>query len=397
MKRIWVIAGGVIVLPLTAIGLVQLLSDGKPPATEFDRPSLNAPKTSLKEMVTGLEAPTAIVSTGATGDKRLFVLERDGRIRLIDESGKLQDEPVLDITGKVLSKDEMGLLGLTFHPKFSENGFLYVNYIDKEQHTIIARYHIDSSLKGEVGSEQVLIKLKQPYPNHNGGDLRFGPDGYLYIALGDGGSAGDPGDRAQRKDNFFGKILRIDVDNSSPYGIPNDNPFVSEPGAMKEIWAYGLRNPWRMSFDRQTNELYIADVGQNVIEEVNLQPPQQGGVNYGWRCFEGTRAFKTGGCKDFGAYAAPIFEYNHDEDRCSITGGFVYRGSLYPAMAGKYFYGDFCNGQLFYAEKVGEKWNQTLAQQTPYQISTFGEGSDGELYLADFGSGTIYRLEDSAN
>jgi glucose/arabinose dehydrogenase len=327
-------------------------------------------------------------------DKRLFVLEESGRIRVINGDGHLLPKPFLDIHEKVLFKGEMGLLGLVFHPDYTKNGYLYINYIDKNQETVIARYSVSEDAKvADANSEKVLFRLKQPYPNHKAGNLAFGPDGYLYASLGDGGSHGDPQNRAQNKKTFFGKILRLDVDRGSPYSVPQTNPFVGEESAHPEIWAYGLRNPWRFSFDKTTGDLFIADVGQNAYEEINMQPAaSKGGQNYGWRCYEAGHSYEPSGCKPQSHYTAPILEYPHTEGRCSVTGGYVYRGKHFPALTGKYFFGDYCGGQLYQAVKSGAKWQMSLAEQTPYQITTFGQGSDGELYFADYGSGSIYQI-----
>jgi glucose/arabinose dehydrogenase len=327
----------------------------------------------------------------------LFVLEQAGRVRVVTD-GKAGSKPFLDITTQVFPGGEMGLLGLAFHPAYQQNGYFYVNYIDKNQQTTIARFKAHGNV-ADPTSEKILFTLKQPYANHNGGGLAFGPDGYLYASLGDGGSAGDPENRAQNKANFFGKILRLDVDKGDLYEVPSNNPFIHEADAKPEIWAYGLRNPWRISFDKKTGDLYIADVGQGDFEEVNIQRAgSKGGENYGWRCYEGRHSFKLGGCDNGpSSYAAPSMEYTHDDGRCSITGGYVYRGTKYPAFDSKYFYGDYCNGQLFYATPQNGKWQQTQALKTPYTISTFGQGSDGELYFADYKSGAIYHIRDMAN
>jgi glucose/arabinose dehydrogenase len=357
-----------------------------------------APTIRSALVVSGVQAPTGIIATATVGDKRLFVLEQAGDIRILEANGVLDPTPFLDIRSKVQFNGEMGLLGLAFSPQYQKNGYFYINYIDKEQNTIVARYSVTShGGEADPTSEKVLFKLKQPYPNHNGGDLKFGPDGYLYIALGDGGSGGDPENRAQDKTSYFGKILRIDVNKGDPYAVPATNPFVKEAGAKPEIWAYGLRNPWRISFDKKTGDLYIADVGQGLYEEIDIQKAgSKGGENYGWRCYEGFHAFKLDSCKDATAYTAPALEYDHQEKRCSVTGGYVYRGSRYIGLMGKYFYADYCNGELHYAYQNKGKLVPTLALKTPYNITAFGQGSDGELYFADYKTGSIYHLEDAA-
>lgn len=391
---------GLVVMVATALALKFLMETSQTPAPQSTPiKTLKTPAVGAKQVASGLQSPTGIVSTGNTSDKRLFVIERSGVIRIITPGEDSAPQTFLDIQNKAQAGGEMGLLGLAFHPDYQQNGYFFVNYTDKNQNTTIARYKVSADKNtADPDSEKILFTLKQPYANHNGGDLVFGPDGYLYAALGDGGSAGDPENRAQDKTSFFGKILRIDINKGDPYDIPVTNPFIDEAGAKKEIWAYGLRNPWRISFDRSTGDLYIADVGQGNLEEVNFQKADsKGGENYGWRCYEGNQPYQPEGCQDKSSYIAPITEYNHDENRCSVTGGYVYRGKENPALIGKYFYGDYCNGQLFYAVQKGDKWIQTLAAKTDYSISTFGQDSSGELYFADFKTGTLYKLEDTAN
>lgn len=368
------------------------------PTTKQDaKPSYKAPVVALTQVVGGLTKPVAIVAMPDKADKRLFVVEQAGVIRVVTAEKTLDATPFLDITGKVKSGGELGLLGLAFHPKVTDNNYFFVNYTDKNLNTIIARYSISAETgRADPASEKVVLKVKQPYANHNGGDLAFGPDGQLYIGLGDGGSGGDPEDRGQNKNELLGKILRINVD-SDAYAIPAGNPFAAG-GGKPEIWALGLRNPWRFSFDSKTGDLYIADVGQGNYEEINLQlATSKGGENYGWRCYEGTHAFKTTGCQGVNSYVQPILEYDHTEERCSVTGGYVYRGSAFPALDGKYFYGDYCGGQLYYSEQASGTWTPILAADTGYQISTFGQDGMGELYLADYAAGTIYQLTDTAN
>jgi len=395
---LWLAIGGIVVV-LVALAAAVFLVTRKDAVPATPIVTLHTPAVQPSFVRSGFNAPTAIVAPPDVSDKRLFVVEQAGQIRSFTPSDQAEPQAFLDIRQKVLSGGEMGLLGLAFHPNYRQNGYVYVNYIDKGQNTVIARYHVPSQAGAvDTASEKVLLTLKQPYTNHNGGDVVFGPDGYLYVALGDGGSGGDPENRAQNKDSLLGKILRLDVDKGDPYGIPPTNPFVGQAGTRPEIWAYGLRNPWRISFDKSTGDLYIADVGQGSIEEINVQrAASKGGENYGWRCFEGTHAFKLDGCGDATQYVQPVVEYNHDEGRCSVTGGYVYRGSKNPALVGNYFYGDYCNGQLFYASQADGKWTQTLAAKTPYSISTFGQGSDGEVYFADYKTGSLYRLEDAAN
>lgn len=359
-------------------------------------PTYNPPRVELVQIAEGFSQPVAIASMPDASDARLFVVEQGGTVRILNADKTVAETPFLDISSKVQNDGEMGLLGLAFHPKVAENNFFYVNYVDKSRNTVIARYTIAEDGTADSGSEKVLLKIRQPFANHNGGHVTFGPDGYLYIGLGDGGSAGDPGNRAQNKDELFGKMLRIDVDSGDPYGIPADNPFANG-GGKPEIWAFGLRNPWRFSFDREKGDLFIADVGQGDWEEVNYQPASSpGGQNYGWRCFEGKHSYRSVECPEQ-AFTPPIIEYDHNEGRCSITGGYVYRGSAYPALEGHYFYGDYCNGQIFSAQWLGDHWQEGLAATTALQISTFGENGAGELFVADYATGTIHQIIDTAN
>jgi glucose/arabinose dehydrogenase len=346
----------------------------------------------LEPTWTGLRQPTDVVNAG-DGSARLFVVEKAGRIRVIDGAG-VRADPFLDISSLVRSSgSEQGLLGLAFHPRYGQNGLFYVNYTDLNGDTVVARYQVSGDPNvAEPGSAHQLLGVAQPAANHNGGNLVFGPDGFLYIGLGDGGGGGDTYGNSQRPDALLAKMLRIDVDGGDPYAIPPDNPFVSTPGFRPEIWAWGLRNPWRYSFDRATGELYIADVGQNVYEEVDVQPPGQGGQNYGWNIMEGFHCFRArDDCQQAGL-TLPVVEYDHSLG-CSVTGGYVYRGSLQPRLYGAYVYGDYCSGRIWAAWRGSDAvWHSQLLAQSRAQISSFGEDESGELFLASLAEGTIYRL-----
>lgn len=349
----------------------------------------------LTKYIEGFQNPLGITHAG---DDRMFIIEQAGTIQIV-KSGQKNEDAFLNISEKVTSGGEQGLLGLAFHPNYSENGFFYINYINKEGNTIIARYSrtTDDADKADENSEKILMEIDQPYENHNGGALVFGPDGFLYISLGDGGSAGDPEHRAQNLNELLGKILRVDV-NGDPYAIPADNPFVGNENAKPEIWAYGLRNPWRISFDRQTNDLYIADVGQSKIEEINFQQAgSTGGKNFGWRCYEGTEPYNTSDCPDVNEMVFPVFEYNHDNGHCSVTGGYVYRGSKHPDLQGKYIFADFCSGSFWTLSQQDGQWQgKVTADFNDMSITAFGESSTGELYAAAFENGTIYEVGSSA-
>lgn len=368
---------------------------------------IRSDKTTLKEatsqindgtltaslVATGLGVPTDIVPTPIDDDDRLFIVEQVGTITIINKRGDHEPTTFLDISAKVQDGGEMGLLGMAFHPKFAQNGYFFVNYIDKDMFTNVVRFQVNADGLADPATEKTLLKIKQPYSNHNAGALAFGPDGFLYIPLGDGGSGGDPENRAQTKNEYLGKLLRVDVDGGDPYAVPASNPFAADGAFKPEIWAWGLRNPWRISFDSKTGDLYIADVGQGTIEEVDVQPSSsKGGENYGWRCFEGTRSYQPDDCQAASAYVTPAFEYKHEEGRCSVTGGYVYRGSRIPSLDGQYIYGDLCSGEIFAASHSDNSWAQKLLFKTPFKISTFGQDKDGEIYVADMNSGSIYSI-----
>jgi glucose/arabinose dehydrogenase len=335
----------------------------------------------------GLQSPLDLQHAG---DERLFVAEQRGVIRVMEE-GALQAEPFLDIQDIVNDGgSEQGLLGLAFHPDFVENGRFFVNYTDSSSHTVVARMQASSeALKVDPNSLQVIIRFEQPFANHNGGGLAFGPDGYLYIGTGDGGSANDPMGNGQNLNTLLGKLLRLDVDSSEPYTIPPDNPFANG-GGLPEIWAYGLRNPWRFVFDRLTGDLYTGDVGQNKWEEVNFQPAQAlGGANYGWSLREGAHPFTseiTEGLTD------PIAEYSHSQG-CSVTGGVVVRQASLPEWDGVYLYGDYCSGAVWgLLHQPDGSWENAVLFDTNFSISSFGEDVNARVYLVDH-EGAVYRLE----
>jgi glucose/arabinose dehydrogenase len=347
----------------------------------------------FEPVAAGLRFPVGVTHAG-DGTGRLFILEQTGRV-VVHDGSQVLPSPFLDVSALVSCCGERGLLGLAFHPRYAANGLFYVNYTNTAGDTVIARYQVsgDPNL-ADPASAQILLTVGQPFANHNGGQLAFGPDGFLYIALGDGGSGDDPGNRAQNLGTLLGKILRIDVDGASPYAIPGDNPFRTTQGAQPEIWAYGLRNPWRFSFDREFGDLFIADVGQNTLEEVNFQPAASaGGENYGWRVMEGTQCYPPGSSCDPSGLTPPVVDYSHALG-CSVTGGYVYRGTAYPRMRGVYFYGDYCSGRLWGLTRDGGTWTSQELLATGPSISSFGEDEAGELFLVDYGAGAILRVTD---
>src|SRR6266511_1723444 len=365
---------------------------------------LDPSNLSFQEITGGLTEPTVITHAG-DGSGRIFVVEQPGRIRII-KNGTLLATPFLDIhTILKATGSEQGLLALAFHPSYGTNGKFYVAYtaprngdatgsvLTLEQFSVSA----GNPDLANLNSGSILLTIDHPTnSNHNGGTLAFGQDGYLYWSTGDGGSGGDPPNNAQNLSRLLGKILRVDVNSGSPYGIPTTNPFFSsnDPNVKKEIWAYGFRNPWRLSFDRLTHDLYIGDVGQSTREEIDFQPAgSAGGENYGWRVMEGSLCFNPASGCDRSGKVLPVAEYDHSLG-CSVTGGYVYRGSNFPSLAGYYFYGDFCSGRLFsLINNPQTGWTATQLVDTPYSISTFGEDEQGELYLANYAAGKIYNLQ----
>ena len=341
----------------------------------------------LSPVVTrGLEQPVFLTHTNDQSP-RLFVVEQAGRIRIV-EKGRLLSDPFLDLGRSVSFGGERGLLGLAFHPQFMKNGRFFVNYTRAgDGTTVISEFHGAPTANRAQPEETVLLLLPQPYRNHNGGMIVFGPDGFLYIGTGDGGAGGDPENRGQNLRELLGKFLRIDVNHGSPYAIPKDNPFVATQH-RPEIFAFGFRNPWRFSFDKTTGELWAADVGQNRWEEINRV---EKGKNYGWRIMEGLHCYQPStGCSQKGLIL-PVAEYGHDSGRCSIIGGYVYRGQGVPQLQGRYIFGDYCSGEIMSLENGQVK----VLLSTGLRISSFGEDAAGELYLVDHGGGIYKMIEDN--
>ena len=365
----------------------------------------------------GFKKPVFVISY-PTDASILYVVEQAGKIIVLD-SGQKKREPFFNINKRVVNPfrpgDERGLLGFAFHPDYENNKKFYINYIDNDGHTIVSEFIAQSKYKADHNSERVLLKLEQPYGNHNGGHIEFGKDGYLYIAIGDGGAAGDPLDSGQDLTSLFGKVIRIDI-NGSPYSIPKSNPFYGIKNAREEIWAWGLRNVWRFSFDKKTGDIYYGDVGQNKWEEVNFEPASSsGGNNYGWRQMEASYCFEPKeNCKRDGM-VLPIIEYPNDAyhpafalgrknqlnvEGCSVTGGYVYRGKKLKGFEGVYFFGDYCSGNIWSFKvkdgKAAEFKNRTDeiniadGEFTNY-ISSFGQDADGEIYIVDY-NGAVYKI-----
>src|SRR5690606_8633557 len=299
----------------------------------------------LSPFATGFSDP---VEFARCGDDRLFVVQQGGAIKVVNSDGSVNSENFLNLSSIISTVSERGLLGLDCHPDYESNGYFFVNYTNASGNTVIARYSVsDDPNIADASSGLILLTINQPFSNHNGGCIKFGPDGYLWISMGDGGSGGDPNNNGQNKSSLLGKMLRISVDGDvMPYSIPSDNPFANGAQGEEEIWAYGLRNAWKFSFDRETNEVWIADVGQNAIEEINKMPSTEAGLNYGWRCYEADQPYNTSGCQDSSTMTFPVAQYNHSAGRCSLTGGYVYRGSQYTDIYGLYFFADYCSNHI---------------------------------------------------
>nr|BAL58732.1 glucose/sorbosone dehydrogenase [Candidatus Acetothermum autotrophicum] len=350
--------------------------------------SVTIPQLELQKLVDGFTRPVYLTHAG-DGSGRLFVVEQAGIIQII-RNGQTLATPFLDIRDRVESGGEKGLLSVAFHPKYKENGRFFVNYTARKEgvlKSVIAEYRVSSHPDVADRTERVILEIEQPFANHNGGLNKFGPDGFLYIGLGDGGAAGDPLNNAQSLDTLLGKILRIDIEKE-PYAIPQGNPFVGRANAQGEIWAYGLRNPWRFSFDRCNGRLFAGDVGQNRLEEIDLI---EKGKNYGWRIMEGSQCFDPPTLCNTLGLELPIAEYDHSLG-CSVTGGYVYRGTQFPALIGHYLFGDYCSGRIWsLVQESSGKWTMRQLIDSPFSISSFGEDEQGELYVVHYG-GAIYRV-----
>jgi len=343
----------------------------------------------LEIVARGLSDPLYL--TAPAGDARLFVVEQAGRIRIVKD-GRLLPAPFLDLRDSVGAGGERGLLGMAFHPAYAKNGSFYVDYTDKRGDTRIERFTVSSDPDvADAASGKQLLFIEQPYANHNGGLVMFGPDGMLYVGMGDGGSGGDPHGNGQKRSTLLGKLLRIDVDGGDPYAIPADNPFLGAAGARPEIWATGMRNPWRFAFDRVTGLLYVADVGQNLWEELDIVPAARAGLNYGWNVMEGAHCYAGTGCDTTGL-VVPALEYDHSYG-CAIIGGFVYRGHASPALAGQYFFSDYCQAWLRSITYQNGRITARTLWTVPRigQVLSFGEDAAGEVYLCDI-NGPIYKF-----
>lgn len=363
----------------------------------------------------------ALYLTQPKGDNsRLFILNQKGQIHIV-KNGKTLDKPFLDISdrvhGSLVPGSEEGLLGLAFHPNYFSNGFFYVNYVNKNDTSIVSRFTVSNNPESaDKQTEKIILKLAQPFGNHNGGHLQFGPkDGMLYIGFGDGGKWGDPYNNAQNLNTLLGAILRIDIDSGDPYRIPPDNPFVNQKDIRPEIFCYGLRNPWRYSFDRETNDLLIGDVGQNLWEEVNWNTWEEAkGANFGWRIMEADHCYNPAELCDTTGLVKPVHEYPNNANYmkiligmdeaeatgCSVTGGYIYRGAILPELKGTYIFGDYCTGRIWSFKKSDNKpvrfRNLRIAlkktsEDLPLFISSFGEDNLGELYVVDY-LGAIYKF-----
>lgn len=389
MKKIWIMF---LVLWIATAAVVAQEEDVT--ITRDSAPDISS--VQLTTLADGFSRPLFLTNAG-DGSGRLFLVEQGGNIWIIT-NGETSEQPFLDVSGLISREalgsgySERGLLGLAFHPNYSENGQFFINYTDTNGGSVVARYTVSLSNAdiADAGSAQILLQVPQPYGNHNGGHMQFGPDGYLYISLGDGGSANDPLGNGQNIQTLLGSILRIDVDGGSPYAVPEDNPFAGDTPGADEIWAYGLRNVWRFSFDRATGDMYLGDVGQNEWEEINFQPADSpGGENYGWNVWEATHPFARGTAT---GHVLPFAEYNHSLG-CSVTGGYVYRGEAIADLDGVYLFGDYCSGRIWVSYRDSNmQWHTNEFTNAGGSISSFGEDESGELYIVVY-DGHILKID----
>jgi glucose/arabinose dehydrogenase len=344
----------------------------------------------LVPFANGFTLPTHIAHAGDNSG-RVFVVEQDGRVRIV-KNGNVLSTPFLDIAASVSCCGEQGLLSIVFPPGYATTQRFYVNYTNNAGDSVVSMFRTSTDPDiADPASEDVLFTVDQPFANHNGGMMAFGPDGYLYIGFGDGGSGGDPQGNGQNPATLLGKMLRIDVEAvPGSYQVPSSNPFVGNPNVRAEIWALGTRNPWKFSFDRANGNLFIADVGQNIYEEVNFQPAGIGGQNYGWNTMEGMHCFSSPTCSTVGL-TLPVTEYTHGPD-CSVTGGYVFRGPGNAGLQGTYLYGDFCSGIIRGLTNNGGAWQSEILLDTRFGISSFGEDQPGNVYVADYNRGRILRI-----
>jgi glucose/arabinose dehydrogenase len=375
-----------LLLPVAVLLLTACSSDGEqsPPPLTID--------LALEPVATGFDFP--LLLTAPPGDSRLFVVEKGGLIKIV-KSGAVLSPPFLDVSSLISNGGEQGLLGLAFDPQYAANGRFFISYTNRAGDNVLASYQVSADADRADANGVIRLTVDQPYENHNGGHIVFGPDGYLYMGIGDGGSGGDPHGNGQDRNDLLGSILRLDVSGTTGYAVPAGNPLVGVAGTREELWDWGLRNPWRFSFDRSTGDLYIGDVGQGSREEIDVSTATSGsgkGVNYGWSIMEGMQCFDAGSC-DMTGLALPVLEYSHC-DGCSVTGGYVYRGAAIPDLVGTYFYSDYCGGWIRSFKYTGGavteagSWD---ALEPGGGVPSFGEDAVGELYVLST-SGGVYRI-----
>jgi glucose/arabinose dehydrogenase len=390
MPRMRLLIVGLLLVAVVGVVLTQVVAARVRARSRSDW--FEGKNLTLAPVVKGLKEPT-LVAFPPDGSKRYFVLEREGRVRVADADGQLRPAPFLDVSQNTSTSTEQGLLGLAFHPAFSQNGYIYVDYTANDASVQIVRYTVAPGADVvDPGTAATVMAIPKKSKYHNGGTLAFGPDGFLYVALGDD----EASEQAQDLSSIYGKILRIDVDSSEPYAIPPSNPFVNREGARGEIWSYGFRNPWRMSFDRASGDLWIGDVGEAHAEEVDRQAAGSGGgENYGWPWNEGTECMDPDHCRDAGQIA-PLITYGHDMN-CAVVGGYVYRAQTAPGLAGTYIFGDLCTGGVFAARgDPAPGWTRVELGFQPIKISSFGEDAAGDVYVVDLQGGAIYKIMDGS-